>query len=162
MSAELPIDPILLRNCLGAFATGVTVIACQDQDGALQGVTANSFSSVSLTPPLVLWSIDKSSDTLEAFLQAEHFSISVLTAQQQGLSNHFAQSKPELFDQVALASSHTGAPVLADAHASLECGTYAIHEAGDHHIILGEVLHLSVTDAQPLIFYRGAYAGLQP
>ncbi|MFK7914949.1 MAG: flavin reductase family protein [Pseudomonadales bacterium] len=160
MTADTTIDTRALRDCLGSFATGVTVIACQDQAGALQGVTANSFSSVSLTPPLILWSIDQGSDTLQAFLNAEHFSVSVLSAAQQDLSNRFAQSESNLFDGVPLAPSKTSAPVLANTLASLECRTHQIVAAGDHHIIIGEVLHFNSAAGAPLLFHRGGYAEL--
>lgn len=162
MTMDTAIDPRALRDCLGQFATGVTVIACQDKQGALQGVTANSFSSVSLSPPLILWSIDKGSDTLQAFLAAEHFSVSVLSADQQDLSNRFAQSESNLFAGVALAPSVTGAPLLAGALASLECRTHQIVEAGDHHIIIGEVLQFAAAAGAPLLFHRGQYAQLAP
>lgn len=162
MTTDAAIDPRALRDCLGQFATGITVIACQDQQGALQGVTANSFSSVSLSPPLILWSIDKGSDTLQAFLDAEHFSVSVLSADQQDLSNHFAQSDSGLFEGVALAPSVTGAPILAGALASLECRTHQIVEAGDHYIIIGAVLQFETAAGAPLLFHRGQYARLAP
>lgn len=151
------IDPLAFRKCLGKFATGVSVITCVDANGHPCGITANSFSSVSLDPPLILWNIAKVSNSLDAYLQAEHFAINVLADSQQDVSSHFAKSDHTLFDDIEHKLSADGAPLLADTIAQFECQTYAIHDCGDHHIIVGEVLSFRSTDLAPLLFFGGRY-----
>ena len=149
------------RQCLGKFATGVTVVSCRDQDGKPCGITANSFSSVSLEPPLVLWNIAKVSKSLPAYLEAEHFAINVLSNQQQSLASHFAYSENGLFDNIGYQDSQHRVPVLNDTLAHLECRTHDIHDCGDHHIIIGEVTNFELSDSEPLIFYGGNYTGIK-
>lgn len=146
-----------LRQCLGRFATGVTVVTCRDEDGKPYGITANSFSSVSLEPPLVLWNIAKVSNSLRAFLQARHFAINVLSVQQQHLSAHFARSDHSLFSNITHTLSGNGAPLLPDSLATFECRTHEIHDCGDHHIIIGEVTGYTSNEHAPLLFFRGSY-----
>ena len=148
------------RQCLGQFATGVTVVSCRDQDGKPCGITANSFSSVSLEPPLVLWNIAKVSNSLGAYLNAEHFVINILSSQQQLLATHFAKSENGLFDDIGSKDSQHSVPILSDTLAHLECSTHAIHDCGDHHIIVGEVIDFRLSDNEPLIFYGGNYTGV--
>lgn len=149
------------RQCLGKFATGVTVVSCRDQDNRPCGITANSFSSVSLEPPLVLWNIAKVSRSLDAYLQAEHFAINVLSNQQQSLAAHFSKSENGLFDNIDYLESSQKVPLLSDTLAHLECRTHDIHDCGDHHIIIGKVINFELTDSQPLIFYGGNYTGVK-
>ena len=153
-------DQRTLRDGLGRFATGVTVITCVDADRQACGITANSFSSVSLTPPLVLWNIAKVSQSLEAYLAAEHFGINVLTASQRPAAQHFAASRHDRFAGIPHSLTARNVPRLADTLAWFECRTYRIHDCGDHHIIVGEVLDFSMTDAEPLLFFRGNYRHL--
>ncbi len=155
------IDPLSFRQCLGKFATGVSVVTCVDANGDPCGITANSFSSVSLEPPLVLWNIAKVSNSLDAYLQAEHFAINVLSESQEDVSSHFAKSDHTLFDDVLHETSANGSPLLADTIAQFECQTYAIHECGDHHIIVGEVLDYRSTERGPLLFFGGRYEELK-
>ena len=150
-----------LRQCLGKFATGVTVVSCRDQDGKPCGITANSFSSVSLEPPLVLWNIAKVSKSLRAYLAAEHFAINVLSNQQQSLASHFAKSENGLFGDIGYRDSPQNVPVLSDTLAHLECRTHDIHDCGDHHIIIGDVINFELSDSEPLIFYSGNYTGIK-
>lgn len=150
-------DLIQFRRCLGRFATGVTVVTCADAAGTPYGITANSFSSVSLEPPLVLWNIAKVSRSLKAFLDAEYFGINVLTAEQEPLSVRFASSEPRLFDGVKHSLTARRTPRLSDTLAWLECRHYETHDCGDHHIIIGEVLDFESKDGEPLLFYRGQY-----
>ena len=145
------------RRCLGKFATGVTVVTCADSQGRPCGITANSFSSVSLEPPLILWNIAKVSNSLQAYLDAEYFVINVLTSAQQDLSSHFAKSDHTLFDDVAYVLSDDGAPLLPDTLASFECRTHQVHDCGDHYIIVGEVTGFNSSEGDPLLFYSGAY-----
>ncbi len=153
-------DLIDFRRCLGRFATGVTVITCSDSDGTHYGITANSFSSVSLEPPLVLWNIAKVSRSLDAFLEAEHFGINVLRADQEDVSSNFARSDADLFDGIDTGVSARGVPQLADYLAWFECRTFETHDCGDHHIIIGEVLDYDARQGSPLLFYRGSYQRL--
>lgn len=146
-----------LRDCLGLFATGVTVITCSDARGEARGITANSFSSVSLSPPLILWNIAKSSLSLQAFLAAKHFGINVLRAEQRAMSQHFAQSRPNLFQDIPYDLSEHSVPRLSQTLANFECATRQIHDCGDHYIIVGEVLSFSSADGDPLLFFGGQY-----
>jgi 4-hydroxyphenylacetate 3-hydroxylase, reductase component len=149
-----------LRQCLGRFATGVTVVTCNDAHGRPCGITANSFSSVSLEPPLVLWNIAKVSNSLEAYLNAEHFAINVLADHQQDLASHFARSDHTLFDQVETTRSPDGVPLLPGALACFECRTHKVHDSGDHYIIVGRVDRFRTEPGSPLLFYAGQYATL--
>jgi flavin reductase (DIM6/NTAB) family NADH-FMN oxidoreductase RutF len=146
----------MLRDGLGKFATGVTVVTCQGHTGPI-GITANSFSSVSLEPPLILWNISKQSRSLQAFLQAQHFAVNVLASRQEPLSVHFAQTDRPSFDSVAHDMSSNGVPLLSEVLACFECRTHEIHECGDHHIIIGEVEDYRVEDGEPLLFFSGRY-----
>ena len=154
-------DGKAFRQSLGKFATGVTVITCADAAGNPCGITANSFSSVSLTPPLVLWNISKISNSLDAYLQTEHFAINVLSAKQQALSVHFARSDHTTFTGVEHTLSDDGVPLLPDTIATFHCRTHQTHDCGDHFVIIGEVTAHQSSDADPLLFYSGAYCAIQ-
>lgn len=153
MTEEETLD---LRRCLGKFATGVTVVTCQGSRGPC-GITANSFSSVSLDPPLVLWNIAKVSNSLQAYLDAKDFVINVLAAGQEALSQHFAQPDHTRFNGIEYALSDRGVPLLPGAIAYFECRTYAVHDCGDHHIIVGAVDRFRSTNGEPLLFFGGEY-----
>lgn len=153
-------DLVQFRRCLGRFATGVTVITCSDAAGEIYGITANSFSSVSLEPPLVLWNIAKCSRSLQAFLDAKHFGINVLTADQEPLSRHFASSEARQFEGISYSPGPNGVPRLDGALAWFECEQFETHDCGDHHIIIGEVKNYEWDDGEPLLFYRGQYGSL--
>lgn len=148
------------RRSLGRFATGVTVATCAGAGGKPFGLTVNSFSSVSLEPPLVLWNIAKVSRSLPAFLDASYFGISVLTREQRNLAVRFAQSAPGLFDGVQYRYTEHGVPLLEAALAWFECATYARYDCGDHYILVGEVIGYDTADGDPLLFYGGEYADL--
>ena len=148
------------RQCLGKFATGVTIVTCADDEGRPYGITANSFSSVSLEPRLILWNVAKVSNSLQAFLDAEYFAINLLARNQQDLSSHFAMSDHTLFDSVEINRSQENVPLIPGALACFECRTHQIHECGDHHIVIGEVVRFETSDAEPLLFFGGKYAGL--
>lgn len=154
----MDMDLKTFRQCLGQFATGVTVITCTDQERNGCGITANSFSSVSLEPPLVLWNIAKSSNSLRAYLKAEYFGINVLTSDQQGIAGHFAQSDHKLFDDIPHSLSGNNVPTLPDTLAYLECRTTQIHSCGDHYIIIGQVDNYRLSSGSPLLFFAGDYA----
>lgn len=150
-------DPRALRNLLGQFATGVTVITTRGADGRNVGMTANSFSSVSLDPPLVLWSISRSAPSLGDFLAASHFAINVLGADQQHLSAHFARGATDKFADIPCRSGAGGVPLLEGVIASLVCRNLTQYEGGDHLIFLGQLEQYSNSGGEPLIFHAGQY-----
>lgn len=147
-----------LRQAFGHYATGVTIITCQDASGSPVGMTANSFSSLSLDPPLVLWSLAKTSSNYAAFSAARHFAVHVLEAGQQELATRFATKDVDRFAGTTVAAGQGGAPLLPDFHARFECATHALQDGGDHTIIVGRVLDVQVREGAPLLFYRGKFA----
>ncbi|MDB5861149.1 MAG: flavin reductase [Ramlibacter sp.] len=153
------IEPALFRQLLGCFPTGVAVITTRGADGQPAGLTCNSFSSVSLEPPLVLFSLRKASKLLDTFKDVSSFAINILSQRQDALSGRFASSKiADKFEGVAWRAGVLDLPVIDDCLASFECSVYACHEAGDHYVFIGEVKHMSGggTD-HALVFYKGAY-----
>ena len=149
-----------LRHCLSQFATGVTVVTCKDALGRPCGITANSFSSVSLDPPLVLWNIAKSSNSLDAFLNAEHYAFHVLSADQEPLSQHFARTDHTRFDRIDYDDSAENVPILPGCIAVLHCSTRETIDCGDHHIIIGHVDRFDVAGGEPLLFFQSRYRSL--
>ena len=148
---------LALRRSLGRFATGVTVVTCCAPDGRPCGITANSFSSVSLDPPLVLWNIAKVSNSLQAFLDAQHFAIHVLTAEQQHLAEHFARTDHTRYNGIEHRISAQKVPIIPGVLARFDCRTHEIHGGGDHYIIVGEVEAHTAADGAPLLFFAGEY-----
>ena len=157
-AAAPAVDQRALRDALGRFATGITVVTARAADGSPVGMTANSFAAVSLEPPLVLWSVGRRAPSFVAFEAAEHFAVSVLRARGRELSNHFATPAEDKFAGIEWRSGAGGAPVLADSLAVFECRTWQRYDGGDHLIIVGLVEHFESTDDAPLLFYRGRYA----
>jgi flavin reductase (DIM6/NTAB) family NADH-FMN oxidoreductase RutF len=155
-------DPRDFRNALGQFATGVTVVTTRTSAGEPIGLTANSFSSVSLSPPLVLWSLSLRSPNLPNFLQATHFAINVLARDQIALSQRFSKPMPDKFEGIACTDSASGMPLLTGTSAHFECRTEARHYSGDHVIFIGHVLHYSHADREALGYYRGRYISTAP
>lgn len=154
-------DPRTLRDALGCFATGVTVVTTLDEAGQPVGLTANSFSSVSLDPPLILFCLARSSTNVDRFRRSEHFAINVLHIGQQPTSGVFARSQADRFQDVAWETWDTGAPILSGALASFECGTEQIVEAGDHLVIIGRVKRARFEPRRdPLLYFRGKYRRL--
>ncbi len=152
------IDTRELRNCFGKFATGITVITAVAPDGTKLGLTVNSFSSLSLDPPMILWSLDKRSNSLDALKNASHFAVNVLASDQMDLSNKFASPSDEKFAGVELIDSKYGLPLLAGAVAHLECKNVETHDGGDHLIFIGQVEHFNIGDRKPLLYANGQYA----
>jgi flavin reductase (DIM6/NTAB) family NADH-FMN oxidoreductase RutF len=152
-----PLTPQALRAALGRFATGVTIITCRDGAGLPVGLTANSFASLSLDPPLVLWSLRKASSSLAAFELARHFAINVLAQTQVDLSRRFASSQVDKFAEGPWADGLGAAPVLTGCSAVFECATEARHDVGDHVLFIGRVLRLADLSVAPLLFQGGHY-----
>ena len=152
-----------LRDAFGQFATGVTVVTTRDKQGQPIGLTANSFASVSLEPPLVSWCVDKGSTRFSEFYEAEFFTISVLTAEQQAVSNLFAMRSWDgtVFDDVDWFIGHHDVPQLPDVSARFHCRTEHLYEGGDHIIIVGSVLDYESTPRAPLLFLSGEYQMLK-
>ncbi len=147
------------RRALGNFATGVTVVTSRDHEGNWVGVTANSFSSVSLIPPLVLWSLSRTARSLAAFELSDVFIVNVLADNQIDISNRFSrQGLANKFDGVYTRPGLSGCPIILDCLASFQCRKKYSYEGGDHLIFVGEVVDFETADSQGLIFHKGQYA----
>ncbi|MGN6145450.1 MAG: flavin reductase [Mesorhizobium sp.] len=145
------------RQALGQFATGVTVVAADGETGPF-AVTANSFQSVSLEPPLILWSLRRQSSKIASFLQADHFAVNVLAAGQTELAGHFARSGGDKFAACEWSRGLHGVPLLAGVAAHFECAKVAEHDGGDHVVFIGKVERYACFDRSGLIFAQGRYA----
>jgi flavin reductase (DIM6/NTAB) family NADH-FMN oxidoreductase RutF len=150
-------DKDLLRRAMGRFVTGVTVITTCGPDGKLEGVTANSFSTVSLDPPLVLWSLGRNAASFAGFHAASHFAVNVLGREQVDLSRHFSTPQPDKLAGIAHQIGAGGCPVLAHTIAHFECSRASVIEGGDHSIFIGRVVRASFQDGEPLVFSGGRY-----
>ena len=151
-------DPRSFRQALGCFATGITVVTSVGLDGEYLGFTANSFNSVSLDPPLVLFSLDRGAYSLKAFEAAGVFAINILREDQEAVSIAFARALSSKWEGVRTEIWQTGSPILVDALASFDCETISMHDGGDHVIFVGRVLRLRAgVDGRPLLYFRGAY-----
>jgi len=148
------------RNALGRFATGVCLISVDDAQSGALALTANSFSSVSLAPPLVLWSIQNSSECFREYTSNPHFGVSVLASDHEAHSNRYARPNQHAIEASAFHRDSQGIPLLNHAAASFSCRLWAVHEAGDHHIIIGEVMEFTATERPPLLFHGGRYGTL--
>ncbi|MEY2777324.1 MAG: hypothetical protein RLY30_1422 [Pseudomonadota bacterium] len=152
------IDPLEFRRALGTFTTGVTIVTTRSESGEAIGVTANSFNSVSLTPPIVLWSLAKSAKSLSAFTETKHWNVHILSMEQQALSATFARPGADKFAGVSLDQGVTTAPLLPECAARFQCRTTSVVEAGDHIVLLGEVLAFDASDRPPLAYSKGRYS----
>lgn len=161
-AARRAFDQQDFRRALGRFATGITVITTIGENGEPEGLTANSFSALSLDPPLVLWCLGKGAASLPAFRQCAHFAINVLNAAQRRLSHQFATSDTDRFAGVAWRKGIGGAPLLPDALAQFECRNLRYHDGGDHLIFIGEVERYRHGDGEPLVFNASKYAIAAP
>jgi flavin reductase (DIM6/NTAB) family NADH-FMN oxidoreductase RutF len=153
----MSLDPIALRNALGQYATGVAIVTTLDGEGRPTGLTVNSFASVSLDPPLVLWSLALTSACGPAFAACSHFAVNVLTAAQVALANRFATNGIDKFADVIWTPGLGGVPLLAGAGAVFECSNAAAHAGGDHTIFIGQVERFAHGEPAPLIFHAGRY-----
>jgi flavin reductase (DIM6/NTAB) family NADH-FMN oxidoreductase RutF len=161
-SNQSPIDARDFRNALGTYATGVTVITAMAADGKPYGLTCNSFASVSLNPPLVLWSLVIFSQAMNVFQNASHFTVNVLGASQQALANKFATSSEDKFAGVEWTPGLGNAPVLANSVANFQCRAADRYYGGDHVIFLGAVEAYAYNRQEPLLFARGGYGRFVP
>jgi flavin reductase (DIM6/NTAB) family NADH-FMN oxidoreductase RutF len=161
-SDSSPIDPRDFRNALGTFATGVTIITAAGADGKPYGLTCNSFASVSLNPPLVLWSLVLYSSSFSVFQNAGHFAVNVLGASQQALANRFAKSSEDKFAGVEWTPGVGNAPLLKDSVANFQCRAVNRYYGGDHVIFLGAVEAYAYNRDEPLLFARGGYGRFVP
>lgn len=158
----MALDQRDFRTALGHFATGVTIITACSSNGSLLGVTANSFNSVSLDPPLVLFSLERRTYSLPAFEAAGAFAVNVLAESQIGLSQNFARPHGDKWGGIAFERWTTGSPILSDCLAAFDCRTHAVHDGGDHRIFIGEVLRFEAkSEGNPLIYFRGSYTALK-
>ena len=158
----MEIDQREYRNAVGCFATGVTIVTTLDQDGEKVGITANSFSSLSLDPPLILFCIDAKINSFQAFEASSHFNINVLREDQMDISNIFARSSDDKWEGVEHGYGENGCPTFDGSIAVLECDKHAIFEGGDHLIMVGRVTKMDYDgdDCRPLLYYKGAYANI--
>jgi flavin reductase (DIM6/NTAB) family NADH-FMN oxidoreductase RutF len=142
---------------MGCFATGVAVVTAVDKSGTKVGMTINSFNSVSLEPPLVLWSIANDSQSFEIFVEAEHFAVNVLAIHQQNICEQFAARGADKFNGLVCSEGIAGVPILPTYSAVFECRAEHRYDGGDHAILVGRVLRFEDRKTDPLIFYRGRY-----
>ena len=155
-------DSRAFRNALGCFATGITVVTTLCPDGHHVGVTVNSFTSVSLDPPLVLFSLGRASQTYDFFVQSKAFAINVLADDQEPLSGRFSRRDlQDRWEGVGVERWDTGVPILTGCLANLECDKETVYDGGDHAIVVGRVRRLtSRSEGKPLLYFRGSYAEL--
>ena len=154
------VDSSLYRRACGQFATGITVVTVVDSKGNPHGMTVNSFSSVSLDPPLVLVSIDLRNAILGHFLATSFFAINVLAEHQEHLSRRFSHTTADRFEGIEWHSAASGTPLLNEALAHLECSVTRTFEAGDHTILIGEVLRAGYREGKPLLYFDSRYQNL--
>jgi len=158
---ETAFDVRAFRQALAQFPTGVCVVTCL-ADGEQLGMTMSSFNSLSLDPPLVLFSIDRRSASLPLWQKAASYTVNVLSENQKDISNRFAKPLSSKWEGVRFEQGRSGAPVLPGAAALFDCEPWARHEAGDHVLFIARVRHFrSFADRQPLVFNKGRYAALQ-
>jgi 4-hydroxyphenylacetate 3-hydroxylase, reductase component len=154
-------DTRAFRQALGCFPTGVAVVTTSGPDSDHRGITVNSFTSVSLDPPLVLWCIDRKSDRFPAFTKAKAYTISLLGTVHEAVSSRLAKQGAHSLEGIDLIETKLGPPALADALAFFECESEAVHQGGDHAILVGRVLRFAKREAgAPLVFFQGRYGAL--
>jgi flavin reductase (DIM6/NTAB) family NADH-FMN oxidoreductase RutF len=149
------VDVDTLKHAMGAWTTGVVVVTASHRDGRDAGLVMVSLAPVSVDPPLVLWSVDRGSGSLEVWLEASAFALHLLAADQEALAWQFARKGPEKFEGLETRRGATGAPLLDGAAAVLECAMHAQHDGGDHVIILGRVVATETSERPPLVMHAG-------
>ncbi len=155
------LDASAFRAVLGRFASGITVVTVRDAEGKDHGMTVSAFTSVSLEPPLILVCVDRGATMHDHLYAATTFAINLLSIEQEALSRRFAESRDDRFDGVGYTRDLSGAALLDDSLAHLECTTWARYDGGDHTIIVGRVDRAAARDARPLLYYRGGYAQIE-
>lgn len=155
-------DSTSFRRALGNFATGVIVVTAQDEEGNKVGMTANSFTSVSLDPPLVLWCIDKRANSYAVFNKVKHFAVNILAVDQIDISNNFARSKEDRFKDITYKEGIGRSLLIDDVSAQFECELMEQIDAGDHIILLGKVISFNDFGRVPLLYHQGAYSSVFP
>ncbi len=155
-------DKAAFRSALGSFVTGVTIVTARDGAGEPVGLTANSFNSVSLDPPMVLWSLSLGSHSLPAFRDAESWAVHILASGQQAMSDRFARRGEDKFAGLDVVDGPEGAPLIAGCAARFGCRARFEYEGGDHAIFLGEVVDFDRTEAEPLVYHGGRYGRMMP
>lgn len=154
-------DPRTLRDALGCFATGVTVVTCLSSDGRPAGLTVNSFTSVSLDPPLLLVCLAKKAASASALIASPCFAVNVLQTGQQPASIRFSTRDEDRFGTTSWSCGEGGAPIISDSLGVFECERHAVHDGGDHHILIGQVVKASFdASLDPLLYFRGRYRRL--
>ena len=148
------------RQALGSFPTGVTIITTLGRNGQKVGMTANSFNSVSLDPPLILWSLGRQANCHDDFIAAEYFAVHILASDQQQLSNRFAETGSDRFADLDCSQGLSGIPILPHYSTCFQCKMAQQYDGGDHIIITGEVIEFTDNQLQPLLFHRGNYKQL--
>lgn len=156
----MPIDKTELRRVMGHFPTGVTVVTTVSKAGKLYGLTANSFTSVSLVPPLVLVCVDKRAESYQCFEESKCYTVNFLADDQEDISRRFATTGVDKFEGVGYRMGANNAPILNGVLAYLECKVVGAYEGGDHTIFVGEIEQAETREAKPLLFYRGGYRSL--
>ncbi len=154
----MPVEKAEFRRALGHFASAVTVVTSKAADGQIAGITVTAFTSLSLEPPLVLICIDKRARIHDRLVEGGNFAVNMLADDQELISRRFASSDPKQFDEVGYREGATGAPVLNDVLATVECRIVQLLPGGDHTIIVGQVESTHVREGKPLLYFRGGYA----
>jgi len=158
---EPAIDPRVFRTALGQYPTGVAIVTTLDAAGRPVGMTINSFASVSLDPPLVLWSVQVHTGSADIFRTAARFAICVLAADQEDMALRFARAEENKFRDMAIHTGLGGIPLIPGALATFECSTWAVYPGGDHEIIVGHVERLNCRPGAPLGFHQGRFLALE-
>jgi flavin reductase (DIM6/NTAB) family NADH-FMN oxidoreductase RutF len=156
----MTLDASTFRSVLGRLASGVSIVTVAGSDGRDHGMTATALCSLSLEPPLILVCVDKAATVYAHLAGAAHFAVNLLDAGQEQLSRRFAETRDDRFDGIARTRGLTGAALLHDALAHIECAMWAQYAGGDHTIFIGRVERASAREARPLLYYRGDYARL--
>ncbi len=149
------------RKALGNYATGVAIISARVADGDPVGITANSFASVSLDPPLVLWSVDKSSSQCDVFVNCEYFAVHILQEDQQQLARTFSDDDADKFNGLIIERGVADLPLISECSVVLQCKVANVYEEGDHFILVGKVVDMRAGSVEPLVFFSGTYTRLQ-
>ncbi len=155
----MTMDASLFRSLLGRFATGVTIVTARDAEGVHHGMTVSAFCSLSLEPPMVLMCIDKTATMFDLLTTGDSFTVNILASHQEEIARRFAAAESDKFEGIGYVPVDTGA-ALEDVLASAQCTRVSSVEAGDHAIVIGEVRTAAVTEGEPLLYFRGGYAGL--